>query len=620
MEPVAAMPAYPITRESSLPDVDDIRRTLEASAFAPMPPATDRTAWSAVGRRPWIEEGLPALLERAEELAEQTIGVVRATDYLSFYRTGLRDAHNSAAGRHTSAVGLLTAAACLTGDERYLDPLLDASWATAEETSWIMPPHLGNESGGELPDVADPRIDLRVAGVGKILAEMLYLLGDHMDAVNPMWRKRISFEIERQVIGPYLRRQSWWETTDSNWNAVCTCGVVACALMGGFGLDTQAAVLHKAVASVPRFLEGFAEDGGCTEGPGYWAYGVNNFAGLAYYVHCVTGGEVDLLADPLVKRVMEYPPGVVLSGSRVVAFADCSPTVGFRSGPVAWVADRLAVPQMVALASTASGRRPYPTTMLDIWLLPEPRTFEAPPRTWLPDLMLLVERTDAPAGENLVLAAKGGHNNEIHNHNDVGAFIVHWRGESLVCDLGAGNYIRQLFSSGRYELLSTRSLGHNVPVINGCEQGTGADFRAGGFERRDADGSVGVSMDIAGAYPPEARLDSLRRSVVLSREGEGAVELVDEVRFAEPGGRYELPLYTEGKFGAGGDGNVQVTGRNGRLHVELDGDPLSVQIENFEHGDPRWERHFGPELSRCWLRLTAEDTKATVRLRLVPVE
>jgi hypothetical protein len=258
--------------------------------------------------------------------------------------------------------------------------------------------------------------------------------------------------------------------------------------------------------------------------------------------------------------------------------------------------------------------------MLDAWLLPEPGSFHAPQETWLPDLMLLVARTDGSDGDQLVLAAKGGHNNEIHNHNDVGAFLVHWRGESLICDLGAGNYIRQLFSGGRYELLSTRSLGHNVPLINGCEQGTGGEFRAVDFSEHEGDAALGVSMDIAGAYPPEAGLEALRRSVILSRAGLGSVELVDEVSFAREGGSYELPLYTEGRFQTDADATLTAVGEQGRLRIELAGDPVSVQVESFEHGDRRWERHFGPQLSRCWLRLNATGTRATVRLRLIPLD
>ena len=48
-----------------------------------------------------------------------------------------------------------------------------------------------------------------------------------------------------------------------------------------------------------------------------------------------------------------------------------------------------------------------------------------------------------------MLAAKGGHNGEMHNQNDVGNLIVHAFGESLVADLGRGRYTRAYFGPAR---------------------------------------------------------------------------------------------------------------------------------------------------------------------------
>ncbi|KPK78931.1 MAG: hypothetical protein AMJ81_14340, partial [Phycisphaerae bacterium SM23_33] len=300
-----------------MPGVEQVADLLRAAEFRPFPRAADRAAWSAVAARPWVERSVPGLLEAAERAAEAGPPVVRATDYLDFIRTGFRTAHNASAGGRTGVLGVLTAAECLEHKGRFLDALLDFSWALAEETSWIMPPHLPRREGWVLPDVEHPIIDLRVAGVGRQLAEMSYLLGPEMDAVTPMWRKGINAAIRRQVIEPYLGGSHHWETGTHNWNAVCTCGVVASVLLADFDTDTRARVLQRALGAVPHFLSGFTDDGGCSEGPGYWAYGMTNYAALAYYAHGATGGALDLLADPLVRRVFAYPTCVVLTGRQV---------------------------------------------------------------------------------------------------------------------------------------------------------------------------------------------------------------------------------------------------------------------------------------------------------------
>ena len=613
------MDKYAVTMDGNVPEPAEIARLLGEADFGPMPRAADRDAWAAIAARPWVSERMPRLLEHARRAAQSDPLPVKATDYLSFFRTGLRDAHNASAGRRSAMLSVLTVAECLEHEGRFLDALLDVSWAIAEETSWIMPPHLMSEGGRQLPDVADPRIDLRVATLGKLLGQMVYLLGPEMDAISPMWRRRINFEVRRQVIDPYLNGTFWWMTTTSNWNAVCTDGVVAAALLADFDAQTRVRVLHKAFQSVHHFLSGFTPDGGCTEGPGYWSYGVSNYCSLAYWVHCATGGKIDLLADPLVPRVLGYPTGIVLSGSKVAAFADCPLEVRFRSGAVAWAAEQARVPEMTALASGGRTSRAAFTAALDVCLLPEPRDFAPPEDRFLPDLMLLVARGGGAEGGQLVLAVKGGHNNEHHNHNDVGAFIVHWQGESLICDLGAGNYTRQLFGPERYELLSTRSCGHNVPLVNGIEQATGRDFRAADFKLDERPGAIGVSMELAGAYPAGAGLRSLGRCVTLNRAGDESVELVDHVVFAGDARRYELPLYTEGTFEAVGEGLVQARANDAAIGLEFDPEVVEAEIEMVAHGDARFARHFGDELPRCTLRLRGSPQQATVRLRFVPV-
>lgn len=610
------MTSYRIVRQAELPGEDQIAPLLEHGR-APIPRAADRAAWMAVAQRPWVRDWLPALREHAERVAAAGPRLVRATDYLDFFRRGVRDAHNASANS-TSDLALLTAVECLEGEGRFMDPLLDLSWALAEETSWVMPPHMRTPTNEPLPDVNEPQVDLRVAGAARALAEMCYVLGPQMDAVTPHWRRRIQRELERQAVHPYLERSFDWESWSQNWNAVCTDGVVAAALLGDFDARTRARVLAKAVRCMPVFLSGFTPDGGCTEGPGYWSYGMSNYSSLCYYVDCATGGGVDLLADPVLPAAYAYPTKVILSGSMVANFADSAPHVGFRSGPVAWAAGRLGVQGMVALASIGPEPRMRLSSLLDVWLAPEPTPFEPPEQSYLPDLMFLLARGEGDAGERLTLAVKGGHNNEHHNHNDLGNFIIHRRGESLICELGAGKYVKDFFSSRRYEFLTTRSAGHNVPRVNGLEQPAGAQYRAEGFELEEGGGAVGVRMELCRAYPAEADLDSLQRRIVLHTRSPGRVELTDSVRFARRPGSYELPLYTAGTFGQAGSGSVTAQGAASALEVQWDPALLEAVVERLEHGDDALAQRFGPALSRCTLRLRAPARQAEVRLTFIP--
>lgn len=85
-----------------------------------------------------------------------------------------------------------------------------------------------------------------------------------------------------------------------------------------------------------------------------------------------------------------------------------------------------------------------------------------------------------------MIATKGEHNAEPHNNNDCGSFVVHCRGESFVADLGRNAYDGDYFGERRYEYLATRSLGHFVPHVNGCEQAAGPEHAASVVDRTES--------------------------------------------------------------------------------------------------------------------------------------
>ena len=94
-------------------------------------------------------------------------------------------------------------------------------------------------------------------------------------------------------------------------------------------------------------------------------------------------------------------------------------------------------------------------------------------------------------------AAKGGHNDEPHNHNDVGSFIFYKKGVMFLLDTGAGEYTRDYFGDKRYAIFCNRSEGHNLPIIAGQGQKAGKEFAAGNCVI-ESNGSM--SLDLAPAY------------------------------------------------------------------------------------------------------------------------
>lgn len=613
------MKVHRITIEGKIPSEAVISRMLAATQFTPFPRAADRRAWRKIAALPQVKPGVQRLIQAAEKAAKEPTPFLKATDYVAFHREGTRDPYDSHAGPRRSRLDLFCTAECFEYKGRFLDAILNEAWAIAEETVWWMSAHC---IGCLIPDVErGQNIDLLGAQTAQVFGRAVYLLGAEMDKFTTHWRKRLNYEIRRRVIEPYLNSHGFWQDGTHNWNAVCHCGVVTSTLLADSDLTTKARVLHKVLDRIRCFLRGFSPDGGCSEGPGYWQYGVSHFATLAYLVDRATGGHIDLLADPVCRPIFEYPTKVVLSHNQVVPFSDCPVRCIFASGPVIWAALKLGAKPMAALASRGAPPRALVTNPLEMLLMCDAvRKFEPPKDAWLPNLQVMIARGKGAEGKQLVLAAKGGHNEESHNHNDVGNFIVHWRGESLVCELGAPRYTRDYFTKIRYKLLCPSSLGHNVPLVNGVQQHEGKSFCATNVSHRLSGRDVTFSMDLARAYPKEAGLKSLLRTLTLRRDGAEAVELTDQVGFSGPKRGYQLPLYSVGRFEKAGRGKVLAIGRKERLTVEFDPEALDVRLEDIDLDQVTASlvEEFGPVIHRCMLSLRGSAAEPTVRLRFVP--
>lgn len=136
---------------------------------------------------------------------------------------------------------------------------------------------------------------------------------------------------------------------------------------------------------------------------------------------------------------------------------------------------------------------------------------------YLPDIQFFAARDQASTPDGLYLAAKGGHNAESHNHNDVGHFIVYHDGRPLIIDMGVETYTRKTFSPQRYEIWTMQSAYHSLPTIDGIMQAPGRAFAARDVVSQVDDASATFSLDIGTAYPPEAHLISWKRVLTLLR-------------------------------------------------------------------------------------------------------
>lgn len=391
----------------------------------------------------------------------------------------------------------------------YVDKLSEVIFAVCDEYTWCLPAHQGQRDNND-----NSRVDLFASETGFYLALVYTLLGDRLD---PLIRDRIRVEIDRRIFNTLLSCESygWWETGSNNWTAVCT-GSVGCTMMLMRPELLDEKMEKRLLKAIGGFLGGFQEDGICTEGCGYWAYGVSFFVQFADMLKTFTGGRIDLFKEEKMRAIATFPQKMFLSGKASVSFADGNRSLEYTFG----VMHRLKseYPTDVLIYSPEYGSYDMGCGRLcirlfaAIWQIDEyynnPADNTACFEEYAPNAMWLTKRT-AKYG----FAAKAGHNQEMHNHNDVGSFIFAKDGEQLLMDVGAGVYTRQYFSSERYGIFEPSSRSHSVPIIDGGYQQVGREYAASDVVYEKGR----FSMNIAGAYGTD-KVKSINRSFEMTDE------------------------------------------------------------------------------------------------------
>jgi hypothetical protein len=604
----------------------------QAAPAPPFPPIDDRAAWAAVAAR-LGEAEVTARVARAEAVAREPVPALPATLFLTYLRSerrdGYADYHHPRQQRRNGLTALMLAE-CLEGAGRFLDALLDYAWAICEESSWNYPVHQG-----VLTDLDKPVIALGAAMTAFELAECHYLVGARLD---PALGKRIRDEVERRCLTPFLTRHDFWwlyntaQRGVNNWTAVCVGGVVGAAIYLEDDPARLAELIARGARSLTDYLETFDEDGGSSEGPSYWSYGFGYFTMLADLVAKRTDGQIRFLDGgpdggqrEFLRRIANYPLRTSLSQGHQVTFSDCYPDLAYEGSHLAYLARHFASRELLQLAREQPNQRTELSWQLRalFWRPEPPQVGEStrfiPARhDYFRGMQWFFARYDPADPDALTLAAKGGHNDEMHNHNDVGTVIVHVGGESLIADIGRGRYSKAYWGPERYDLLVKSSRGHSVPIVNGYAQGGGRDYAARVLEHAvgaAADGEDRLVLALEGTYPTEAGVAALTRTIALHRRPpRGAVTLADCVRFAYGPGHLTSVITTFAPV-AVGDGQVRICGAHAALQIDYDAGTITVEVVT----EPAVDFPAGPQaVNRILFTLRVPAEEASIRLAIVP--
>jgi hypothetical protein len=588
------------------------------------PAYSDRSGWDALTGNMKQE-----IIANGEKYLDYPWRVVKATDYIEYERSGSRNIMQDPFGANNTALSSLVMAELAEGKGRFIDQIINGVWLSCEMTTWVLSAHMPSyhTSKRSLAGPEEQVIDLTAGDLGSMLSWTWYYLKVEMDKVNPAVSKRLRNELQRRVLDPYMERSDFWwqafnatpETMVNNWNPWCNFNVLSCYLLLENDMDKLATAVYRTMVSTDKFINYNNDDGACEEGPSYWGHAAGKLYDYLQILHYATGGKLSIFEEPIIKNMGEYIGRSYIGDGWVVNFADASARGGGDKGVIFRYGKAVGSQEMQQFAAYLHQRdrnKGYSDSGRDIF-----RTFEslrynreltgispALPQTefsWYPQTEFSYMRN--PTG--FFFAAKGGYNNESHNHNDVGTFLLFFNNKPVFIDVGVGTYTRQTFSSERYSIWTMQSTYHNLPVINGNPQEFGARYRSKNVSLDQK--KFRFSLDISGAYNPETGVKSWIRSYTLKPEGEFVIE--DTFSLSEIRGSNSINFMTRALPDISSPGSVIIDIDGKKVQMSYDAKRFEAGTETIPQNDTRLSGVWGKEIYRLTLTDKNKQTKGNYK-------
>ena len=615
----------------------------DASWF-PYPAYSDRNAWDEL-----LGSHAAHLITQGEKYLDFTWQSVNATAYLAYERTGNRQVMEKPMSANRVALNALMLAELAEGKGRFMDQLINGTWHIAHMPSWVLSAHLPRQKTGRtLPDPSQQIIDLASSPVGAQMSAAYHFFHESFDKVNPIISQVIKSAVKKQILDPYLEpsnyKANWWLGFEqkpgavvNNWNPWCNAESILCFLLLEDNPERLEQAVRQSLKSVDKFIAYVKKDGACEEGPSYWGHAAGKLYDYLQIMHYATGGKIPFFEDPLIKDMGEYISRSFVSEGWVVNFADAVAKLSFIPSLIYNYGKAVSSTEMqdfaiYNLAKKTEGRfaAPKPVIGNDVFrslesmkplaemsarvddlnakiasgqqfesLLASLRT-SVPGYTWYPETQFCYIKNES----DWFFAAKGGHNNESHNHNDIGSFILYKGSVPVFVDAGVGTYTKTTFSKDRYTIWSMKSGWHNLPVINGAFQKNGAKYKASDIVASCKGKTRTFKLDIARAYQSNACCKTWIRDYkvtdkVLTITDEYKLEsrvAADVENFLVQGA-----VYQQGETASNGyviKANEVVVENQGVLFRIVYPGNMTVSVETMSLDDPKLTKVWGTSLRR----------------------
>lgn len=597
--------------------VQEIAASLHPRPTAAGAPISNRAFWQKLATDP----AYAAVVADARRRLNDKLVETTPDQYLEFSRNGNRSNYEGIEFARRGRLSPLVLGECLENKGAFLPAINALINSLCAEPSWVLPAHDKDLTNFKNTLIT---IDLFSSNLAWQLAYTDFLLGEKLE---PQTRQRLRDEVRRRVLTPIQdmirgkRKADVWFTRTNNWNPVCFSGVTGAALILVEDATERAEFIAAAEHYVTYFFKGFTSDGYCSEGLGYWNYGFGMFAEMAENFRLNTGGKVNLFAMPGAAQLAAFGARITIINGAIPAFADCS-LAATPSAPLMWLLNKT-----YGWKNPAYANLPVPETLrypFEAMLYQAAKADATPPvagadvsqaggiRTVFSEAAVYIGRPENPASAGaLGVALKGGNNEEQHNHNDIGSYVVVLGDTPVLLDPGPETYTARTFSSRRYESKLLNSYGHAVPVVAGQLQQSGAQARGPIIKQEFTPAADTITLDMTSAYKvPE--LKQLHRTFTYNRTG-GTFTVRDDVEYSSPQ-QFETALISLGQFTPG---RMAAPATRAQFNVQVGAKVLKVQARAsapFVTSTDTIKENGGAKPNRLAVHLSAPVTKASVEV------
>lgn len=563
------------------------------------------------------------IVKQAERFLDRDVPFLPASLYREFFVIGNRANFEGPYFTRRDMAVYLAMAEAYEKKGRFTNKLIDVIWAIMEESTWVIPAHLYNAEiyseaslGPVFGDNSLHALDLFAASTCAALSSVYYLCKDIIDEVEPIVCKKLEYTVRERGIKNFLQIEFWWGGARgnrvNNWCPWIVSNILLATALIERDTYIREKVVKKSMSYLDNFLNCYNPDGGCDEGPAYWGAAGASLFDCLELIEDMSGGKISIYGSELVKNIGDYIYKVNINGTRYVNFADCAPKTNPNSGMLIRFGQKTGSEFLVSFGKkqASEGDFFYEASHMyrSLKCINTPVTkFEASPMplgTWLPDLQLMTARQDSDSAKGMFLAAKGGNNGEMHNHNDCGNFMIYYNSEPIIIDTGVGAYTKQTFSPQRYELWFMQSGYHNLPSFGGIDQKDGTRYMATDVCYDEKSNTL--KTQLKEAYLPEAKIESYVREIGMS---DGVITLSENIELGEAK-EIDFHMMTCVKPEIEKDGVIGLNmGRKLKYDTALTAeieefDPIGMNTKHSWNSDKLYRIHFKINTNKCNVTFT----------------